>query len=118
MRCLAIIGLWLALPAAAEEAPTDPSTGLIVAPGWEIARANCGACHSYRLVTAQRGDASFWENVIRWMQRTQNLWAIPEAQEKTLITYLAANYNETDWGRRPPLSPALLPDAQASARTP
>lgn len=118
MRGLAIIALCLTLPAAAEEAHTDPATGLIVAPGWEVARANCGACHSYRLVTAQRGDASFWEGVIRWMQKTQNLWAIPEAQENTLITYLAGNYNETDWGRRPPLSPALLPEARTSPRAP
>ena len=30
----------------------DPVSGLIVAEHWELARAHCGACHSYRLVTA------------------------------------------------------------------
>ncbi len=84
-----------------------------MAPGWELVAAHCGACHSHALVTAQRGDAEFWRSVIRWMQKTQNLWSIPEPQESELIEYLAENYNETDWGRRPPLSASLLP-GQAS----
>ncbi len=90
-------------------AATDPRTGLIVADGWELANAHCGACHSHKLVTTQRGNAAFWRSVIRWMQKTQNLWPIPEEQEAKLIAYLARHYNETDWGRRPPLSPALMP---------
>ena len=93
---------------AAEER-TDPATGLVIAAGWEVARAHCGACHSYSLVTAQRGDADFWVSTIRWMQNTQNLWQIPQEQEADLIAYLAANYSESDWGRRTPLSPALMP---------
>ncbi len=88
----------------------DPVSGLIVAEHWELARAHCGACHSYRLVTANRGDRQYWLDTLRWMQRTQNLWPIPSEQESALLDYLAANYNETEWGRRPPLSPALLPD--------
>ena len=94
----------------AAEPELDDNTGLVRAPGWEMAAAHCGGCHSYALVTAQRGDADFWRSTIRWMQKTQNLWQIPEAQEQTLIAYLEANYNETDWGRRPPLSPSLLPE--------
>ena len=95
--------------ARAEEDALDPATGLIVAPGWELVAAHCGACHSHALVTAQRGDAEFWLSTIRWMQKTQNLWAIPEPQEQTLIDYLATHYNETDWGRRPPLPASLMP---------
>ena len=68
-------------------AATDPDTGLIVAEGWELAAAHCGGCHSYRLVTAQRGDEAFWRSTIRWMQSTQNLWQIPAAQESTGTTW-------------------------------
>jgi hypothetical protein len=87
----------------------DPATGLVIAPGWELVRAHCGACHSYRLVTAQRGDEQFWLTTIRWMQRTQKLWPIEAAQEATLVAYLGEHYNETEWGRRPALDPDLLP---------
>ena len=99
--------------AQAEENAVDPATGLIVAPGWELVAAHCGACHSHALVTAQRGDAEFWRSTIRWMQKTQNLWQIPEPQEQTLIGYLATHYNETDWGRRPPLPGSLMPPESA-----
>ncbi|MEM7220599.1 MAG: hypothetical protein AAF515_19715 [Pseudomonadota bacterium] len=85
----------------------DARSGLVIAEGWELAAAHCGVCHSYQLVTAQRGDATYWRDIIRWMQRTQNLWPIPD--EDRLIDYLAANYDETEWGRRPALPPALLP---------
>lgn len=94
---------------AAAAAPTDEQTGLVIAPGWEVARANCGACHSYRLITAQGGDAAFWRDTIRWMQRTQNLWEIPTATEEVLIEYLAGAYGEGEWGRRPPVPARLLP---------
>jgi mono/diheme cytochrome c family protein len=106
---LAACLLSAAVPAAEPE--TDPNTGLVIAPGWETAAAHCGACHSHALVTAQRGDAEFWLSTIRWMQKTQNLWQIPPAQEDTLIRYLETNYNETDWGRRPPLPQSLMPGA-------
>jgi cytochrome c5 len=99
--------------AQASEDARDPTTGLIIAPGWELVSAHCGACHSHALVTAQRGDADFWRSTIRWMQKTQNLWQIPEPQEAKLIEYLATHYNETDWGRRPPLPRSLLPDPPA-----
>lgn len=87
----------------------DAASGLIVAPGWELVNAHCGGCHSHRLVTSQRGDATFWRTTIRWMQRTQNLWDIPPEQETQIVSYLQSNYNESDWGRRPPLAESLLP---------
>jgi hypothetical protein len=101
--------LLVLLPVCLHAQELDARTGLLLAPGWEMVMAHCGACHSYRLVTAQRGDADFWQATIKWMQRTQNLWPIPEAQETTIVKYLATNYNERDWGRRPPLSPRLVP---------
>lgn len=102
-----ISGLLSGTVASADE--IDPATGLVMAEGWQLAAAHCGGCHSHRLVTAQRGDADFWLSTIRWMQRTQKLWQIPEDQEVELIGYLASHYNETDWGRRPLLPPGLLP---------
>lgn len=106
----------LALCTCAEAAPdADPRSGLIIDEGWVYANAHCGACHSYALVTAQRGDAEFWLSTIRWMQRTQKLWQIPEDQETALISYLTRNYNEDDWGRRPPLPPSLLPSHASEA---
>jgi mono/diheme cytochrome c family protein len=106
-RCVAV--LLLLFPGLLVAQQLDPRSGLVVAPGWELVLAHCGACHSHQLVTAQRGDAAFWEQTIVWMQRTQNLWQIPADQRAAIIAYLAGNYNETDWGRRPPLSPRLLP---------
>lgn len=110
-RILIAIALLLTTHASAAAAPQaiDPDTGLIIAPGWQQAASHCGACHSHALVIAQRGDEEFWRSTIRWMQKTQNLWQIPEPMESRLIGYLASNYNETDWGRRPPLRRSLLP---------
>jgi len=99
----------LSLAADAPEETVDTQTGLAIAPDWELAKAHCGVCHSYRLVTANRGDREYWLKTLRWMQRTQNLWPIPPEQEGKLLDYLAANYSESAWGRRPPLSPTLLP---------
>lgn len=113
MRTLLLVVLLVAAgsrASAGAEESIDPATGLIKAPGWELAAANCGACHSHALVIAQRGDAAFWRSTIRWMQKTQNLWAIPEPSESQLIEYLAENYNESDWGRRPPLPLSLMPE--------
>ncbi len=106
---LALLGATAAAPAQAE---TDPESGLIKAPGWEAVKAQCGVCHSHKLVTAQRGDAALWTGLIRWMQATQNLWALPEPLEGEIVSYLASHYNETDWGRRPQLPPTLLPGSE------
>lgn len=110
MTALAAVALLFTMPSIdAAESEVDPATTLIIADGWELVAAHCGGCHSHRLVTAQRGDEEFWRTTIRWMQRTQNLWTIPEPQESALIAYLASHYNETDWGRRPPLNASLMP---------
>ena len=114
-RALLLLALFGAIAAAPARAGTDPESGLIKAPGWEAVKAQCGVCHSHKLVTAQRGDAAFWTGLIRWMQATQNLWALPAPLEGEIVSYLATHYNETDWGRRPQLPPTLLP---GSERTP
>ena len=94
-------------------AQQDPKTGLALEDGWELVKAHCGACHSYRLVTSQRGDAAFWLETIRWMQDKHNLWQLPGSQERKIVDYLAGNYDDVDWGRRPPLPAHLAPTLPA-----
>ena len=87
----------------------DKDSGLIMAPGWEIVKGNCTACHSAKFITGQRGDRETWESMIRWMQRTQGLWKIPSETETTILDYLATNYPPGKASRRFNLPPNLMP---------
>jgi cytochrome c5 len=87
----------------------DKATGLIMAPGWEVIRGNCTACHSARFITTQRGDRATWESMIRWMQKTQGLWQFPIEMETTILDYLATNYPPGKPSRRANLPVYLLP---------
>jgi len=93
----------------AADAQTDPLTGLIKAPDWELVRNNCIACHSSRLITQQSGDASQWLAVIRWMQKKQNLWQFEPDTETKIVAYLAENYPPRDASRRSAIPPGLMP---------
>lgn len=108
---LGLLATALITTAVATELPIDERTGLVIDDDWVLVNGHCGACHSHKLVTAQRGDAEFWLSTIRWMQRTQKLWPLPPDQEQKIVAYLARNYNESDWGRRPALRASLLPPA-------
>lgn len=61
--------------------------------------ANCTGCHSGKLVTQNRATREGWTNMIRWMQRTQNLKDLGPAEDK-ILDYLAKNYAPTEQGRR------------------
>lgn len=89
--------------------PVSGWTQLAEGEGAMLVTGHCSACHSLQLVTAQRGDRTFWLNTIRWMQKTQKLWDIPADQEEVILSYLETHYNETQWGRRPPLPASLMP---------
>lgn len=98
------------LPALALAAEVDTDTGLVMAPGWEEVRIHCGGCHSHSIVTNQRANRDAWRDMIRWMQRTQNLWELPAKSEVEILDYLAANYGpDTTPQRRAPIPPALMP---------
>ena len=98
------------LPALALAAEVDTDTGLVLAPGWEEVRAHCGGCHSHSIVTNQRANRDAWRDMIRWMQRTQNLWELPAKSEAEILDYLAANYGpDTTRQRRAPIPPDLMP---------
>ena len=97
-------------------ADTDADTGLAVAPGWEDIRTHCGGCHSFGLITNQRANREGWRDMIRWMQRTQNLWELPPESETRILDYLAENYApQALRQRRPPIPPELMPAADAAA---
>lgn len=109
-RIVAILLLLALLPLApAHAGRIDDATGLAVAPGWQLVRANCGGCHSLKLVTAQRADRQTWLDMIRWMQASQNLWQFEASTESAILDYLAANYPPAADRRRAPIPPTLMP---------
>ena len=83
--------LLLALLSAPTFAEPDPDTGLVIARGYEQVTAQCTVCHSARLITQNRADRQGWLRMIRWMQQTQGLWPLGDA-EAEILDYLADNY--------------------------
>lgn len=77
-------------------------TGLADDPNLQIIAANCTACHSAKLVTQNRATREGWRSMIRWMQKTQNLWDLGK-NEDIILDYLAKNYAPENKGRRAPL---------------
>ncbi len=110
------LGMWV-VPAAAQE-PTpqiDAASGLVIAPGWEVVRAQCTACHSSKLITQNRATRKGWLDAIRWMQATQKLWHLG-ANEPVILDYLSRHYGVPDRYqrmRRQPLSVHELPPSPA-----
>ena len=48
----------------------DKETGLVIAEGFEVVKANCTvACHSATLVTQNRGNEKYWKDAIVYMQK-------------------------------------------------
>lgn len=99
------VALALVANAAAQVTlPVDPQSGLIVDEDWELVLANCGACHSTRLVTQNRMGADGWVRTIRWMQEKHNLWDLGESESR-IIAYLEKHYGVRDLPlRRKPLN--------------
>jgi mono/diheme cytochrome c family protein len=87
----------------------DPQTGLIMDAGWELVRANCGGCHSYDIITSQKSDRQGWEEMIRWMQSSQNLWQFDPKTEETILDYLTKSYPPSESRRRAPITKTLMP---------
>lgn len=109
LRVLCLVGVIAGLGGFAHAAEVDETTGLAIAPGWELVRIHCGGCHSHKLVTGQRADRQTWLDMIRWMQATQNLWQFDAATENGILDYLAANYPPAPNRRRAPIPPTLMP---------
>ncbi|NND08250.1 MAG: cytochrome C [Saprospiraceae bacterium] len=78
----------------------DETTGLVVADGIQLVKANCMNCHSPKLITQSRATKEGWEGMIRWMQAKHRLWDLGE-HEATILEYLATHYApEEGVGRR------------------
>ncbi len=75
------------------------STGLIEAEGLMLVVNNCTNCHSSKLVIQNRMNEDGWNQTIKWMQETQNLWDLGENQ-KPIVDYLVTNYPPRTKGRR------------------
>ena len=78
-------------------------TGFIEDAGLMTVVNNCTNCHSAKLVIQNRMDATRWNATIKWMQETQNLWALGDNQ-KIIVDYLVKNYPPIDKGRRESLT--------------
>lgn len=88
---------------ASKKLAVDKETGLVMAEGFEIVKANCTvACHSATLVTQNRGNEKYWKDAIRYMQKNQGLWDLG-SDEPLIISYLATHYGQSPVYRRAPL---------------
>lgn len=104
-----LVAATLLLFSAAACGETDPDSGLIVDEHWQLVKANCGACHSPKLVTQNRGSRQNWLEMIRWMQETQGLWQFDAVTETAILDYLEKNYAPATASRRAPLNRLLMP---------
>ena len=109
MRLRLALLVLLAAPAAAQEVPLDPFSGLKMTGDWQIVMGNCIACHSPKLITQQRGTRQQWLDMIRWMQKKQNLWEFTPEIEDKILTYLEENYPPREDQRRASIPPSLMP---------
>jgi len=77
-------------------------TGFVYAKGFDVVRGTCTACHSAKLVTQNRATRDGWQDMIRWMQKTQGLWQLGK-NEPIILDYLAKHYAPKEVVRRPGL---------------
>lgn len=106
MKKFAMCCLLLSFGCAAQE--LDPRTGLVKAAGHDLVAGHCSACHSTKLISQNRMSRDTWLATIRWMQKTQNLWPLGDA-EGPILDYLSTYYAPEETGRRKPLPPHLMP---------
>jgi hypothetical protein len=74
-------------------------TGLHDDPNLNTIIGACTPCHSAQLITQNRATREGWEGMIKWMQKTQNLMDLGEA-EPIILDYLAKYYAPEETGRR------------------
>ncbi|GFD99597.1 hypothetical protein KUL156_21900 [Alteromonas sp. KUL156] len=86
----------------------EPQSGLVNAEGVNTVLAHCSACHSPSLITQNAMSRERWLETIRWMQDTQKLWPLGDA-EPVILDYLSTWYGPKTSARRPHLAPHLLP---------
>lgn len=77
----------------------DVESGLVIDNGFGVVKAQCGSCHSTKLVAQNNLSRQGWTELIRWMQKEQNLWDLGE-QESIVLNYLEKNFGPKNNGRR------------------
>ena len=78
------------------------ASGLKAGDALQLVVTNCTVCHSSKLITQNRASKEGWLSMIRWMQKTQNLWSLGE-NERPILEYLSKHYAPEKKGRRQPL---------------
>ena len=98
----------MAVKGGENEPTAHPKTGLVDAPGHNMVMAHCTACHSASLISQNKMSRERWLGTIQWMQRTQKLWPLGDA-EPVILDYLSTWYGPKSQGRRAPISAHLMP---------
>lgn len=96
------------LATLANEHKLNPATGLIDATGHNMVAAHCTACHSAKLISQNQMSRKRWLETIRWMQSTQKLWPLGDA-EPVILDYLTTWYGPKTQSRRAPIPAHLMP---------
>lgn len=117
LRLQADTPLPLPATAAARGAPVpqtakvDDFDGLPPGDGREETHAICAACHSLSIVRQQGLDADRWDDLMTWMTEKQGMPALPAAERKRIVAYLAKNFGPDRGGRARtnPMMPAMPP---------
>jgi len=102
-----------------EDYPVDKNSGLIMAPGWEMVKQQCNACHSSKLVAQNSGNREVWRGTLQWMIDTQGLWDLSDTWEpvlKYLSTYYGGDEIDMATFRRLPLTKDQLPPSRAALK--
>lgn len=74
-------------------------SGLHDDPNLQTVISACTSCHSSKLITQNKATREGWEQMIRWMQKTQNLPDLG-SNEPIILDYLAKYYAPKKEGRR------------------
>ena len=108
MRCsILLLSVFSAAVFAQDRPEIDSVSGLYKDKQWQLVVANCGGCHSTKLVSQNRMSSANWVNTIRWMQEKQGMWALGENEQK-IVSYLSRNYGIPNLPQR--RKPLVLPD--------
>ncbi len=86
------LAVWAADQKTITLPPDNAMATLAPGPGMEVARANCGICHSTDYIVRQpRGDAKQWGPEVAKMIKVFGAPISPE-NEKIIVEYLATAY--------------------------
>ncbi len=89
---MAPLAVWAAEQKTITLPPDNAMAALALGPGMEVARANCGICHSTDYIVRQpRGDAKQWGPEVAKMIKVFGAPVSPE-NEKIIVEYLATAY--------------------------